>query len=97
MLGSHDKDELHLPGGHVGAVVSRKASQRLWPTLSGFWRAREVDPPGRPPRAGPPGSSSAAGSRAHSSEESAAGPAGGTASGRAAGSAGGTASRSAPG
>jgi polyhydroxyalkanoate synthase len=28
---------LHLPGGHVGAVVSRKASKELWPALARFW------------------------------------------------------------
>jgi polyhydroxyalkanoate synthase len=25
------------PGGHVGAVVSRKAAERVWPILSRFW------------------------------------------------------------
>ncbi len=35
--GSAHKEELHLPGGHVGAVVSRAASKRLWPKLADFF------------------------------------------------------------
>ncbi|HQY60706.1 MAG TPA: alpha/beta fold hydrolase [Polyangiaceae bacterium] len=35
--GSPDKTHLHLPGGHVGAVVSSAAKRRLWPKLSEFW------------------------------------------------------------
>lgn len=42
--GASDKEWLHLPGGHVGAVVSRKASQGLWPKLSAFWAARDAEP-----------------------------------------------------
>ncbi|MBL8682984.1 MAG: alpha/beta fold hydrolase [Myxococcales bacterium] len=38
---SADKVHLHQPGGHVGAVVSKKASQRLWPKLSAFWTAHD--------------------------------------------------------
>jgi polyhydroxyalkanoate synthase len=38
---SADKVHLHQPGGHVGAVVSKKASQRLWPKLSGFWQSHD--------------------------------------------------------
>jgi len=34
-------ERLHLPGGHIGAVVSRSAAAGLWPALSRFWR--EVD------------------------------------------------------
>ena len=40
---SPDKARLHLPGGHVGAVVSRKAAQGLWPQLSRWWAARDTD------------------------------------------------------
>lgn len=40
-VGSEDKDRIHLPGGHVGGVVSSKASTRLWPTLSDWWAARD--------------------------------------------------------
>ena len=36
-IGAAEKRRIHLAGGHVGAVVSRKASGRLWPELSGFW------------------------------------------------------------
>lgn len=36
-----DKEHLHLAGGHVGAVVSKKARAGLWPKLSSFWRTRE--------------------------------------------------------
>ncbi len=42
------KKRLHLPGGHVGAVVSSSARDRLWPKLSAFWR--EHDSPGEPAR-----------------------------------------------
>lgn len=28
----------HLPGGHVGAVVSKEAKQELWRTLLDWWR-----------------------------------------------------------
>jgi polyhydroxyalkanoate synthase len=45
---STDKRRLHLPGGHVGAVVSQKASTTLWPELSRFWKERDADPP--PPK-----------------------------------------------
>ncbi len=42
--GSADKERLHLKGGHVGAVVSRKAAQGLWSTLSAWWGARDAEP-----------------------------------------------------
>ncbi|MCA9679944.1 MAG: alpha/beta fold hydrolase, partial [Myxococcales bacterium] len=42
-VASPDKDQLHLRGGHVGAVVSRKAAQTLWPALSRWWAARDTD------------------------------------------------------
>ena len=44
MISSRDKQQLHLPGGHVGAVVSRHAAKTLWPQLSGFWAAKEGSP-----------------------------------------------------
>ena len=37
LAGSRDKQHLHLPGGHVGAVVSRAASKRLWPVIDEFY------------------------------------------------------------
>ncbi len=41
-VGSEDKTVLRLSGGHVGAVVSRKASKGLWPTISTWMREREL-------------------------------------------------------
>jgi polyhydroxyalkanoate synthase subunit PhaC len=40
-VGAEDKQRIHLPGGHVGAVVSQKASKTLWPQLSAWWAARD--------------------------------------------------------
>ncbi len=40
---SDDKLHLDLVGGHVGAVVSRKAGGRLWPKLTEFWAARDQE------------------------------------------------------
>jgi polyhydroxyalkanoate synthase len=37
-VSSRDKVHLPLRGGHVGAVVSRRASERLWPALASFWQ-----------------------------------------------------------
>jgi polyhydroxyalkanoate synthase len=42
-VGAADKRRIHLPGGHVGAVVSQKASKTLWPELAAFWAARDGD------------------------------------------------------
>jgi polyhydroxyalkanoate synthase len=41
-ISSPAKRHLHLPGGHVGAVVSRKAARSLWPTLSQFFTAHDA-------------------------------------------------------
>jgi polyhydroxyalkanoate synthase len=41
-ISSDDKEHIHLNGGHVGAVISRKASSSLWPQLSDWWVARDV-------------------------------------------------------
>jgi polyhydroxyalkanoate synthase len=43
--GSKDKHAVHLSGGHVGAVVSRGASKKLWPTLAEFWATRDAARP----------------------------------------------------
>lgn len=43
MARSTDKTHMDLHGGHVGAVVSRKAGGNLWPKLSEFWAARDQD------------------------------------------------------
>ena len=40
-VSSRDKQILVDRGGHVGAVVSRKAADRLWPALSTFWAQRD--------------------------------------------------------
>ncbi len=40
-VGAPVREHIHLPGGHVGAVVSRKAAASLWPRLSAFWRAHD--------------------------------------------------------
>jgi polyhydroxyalkanoate synthase len=42
LIGSADKQRIHLPGGHVGAVVSKAASKSLWPQLSSWWTARDA-------------------------------------------------------
>ena len=43
-VGAADKERIHLPGGHVGAVVSRAASKTLWPRLQAWWAARDGAP-----------------------------------------------------
>ncbi len=40
-VSSEDKQCLRLNGGHVGAVVSSKASQGLWPTISTWFAERD--------------------------------------------------------
>jgi polyhydroxyalkanoate synthase len=40
-VSSPDKHHIHLPGGHVGAVVSKKAASGLWPAISTFWADRD--------------------------------------------------------
>jgi polyhydroxyalkanoate synthase subunit PhaC len=42
-VSSQDAERLHLPGGHVGAVISRKAASTLWPAVSAWWAARDRD------------------------------------------------------
>ncbi|HTL35998.1 MAG TPA: alpha/beta fold hydrolase [Kofleriaceae bacterium] len=39
-VASSDKQLVVQSGGHVGAVVSRKAADRLWPVMHQFWAAR---------------------------------------------------------
>jgi polyhydroxyalkanoate synthase len=39
-VGSRDKQLVVQSGGHVGAVVSRKAADRLWPVMHEFWATR---------------------------------------------------------
>jgi len=44
LVSSEDTEHVHLPGGHVGAVVSRSAATRLWPALSAWWAKRDGPP-----------------------------------------------------
>jgi polyhydroxyalkanoate synthase len=41
-VASVDKQRLHLPGTHVGAVVSQKAATTLWPKISAWWAAHDA-------------------------------------------------------
>lgn len=50
-VGAADTELLQLSGGHVGAVVSRRAAEGLWPTLSRFWAERDQPPYRREPPA----------------------------------------------
>jgi polyhydroxyalkanoate synthase len=43
-VGSTDKHLRVLGGGHVGAVVSKKAAASLWPAISTFWADRDAGP-----------------------------------------------------
>jgi polyhydroxyalkanoate synthase subunit PhaC len=40
-ISSTDKTHIKLPGGHVGAVVSKSAAKGLWPTLSNFFASHD--------------------------------------------------------
>lgn len=42
LVGARVTRSLRLRGGHVGAVVSRKAAATLWPALSAFWAEHEA-------------------------------------------------------
>jgi polyhydroxyalkanoate synthase len=48
LVSSPDRSLLRVPGGHVGAMVSRKAREGLWGQLSAWWAERddqsEADP-----------------------------------------------------
>ena len=50
-ISSTEKAHIHLSGGHVGAVVSRKAAKGLWPQLSTWWIDHEEQAQDRPPLA----------------------------------------------
>lgn len=43
-VASSHKKLLVQRGGHVGAVVSRRASERLWPAMSQFWAEHDRSP-----------------------------------------------------
>jgi polyhydroxyalkanoate synthase len=40
-ISSTDTEHIHVSGGHVGAVVSRRARNGLWPRLSSWWSQHE--------------------------------------------------------
>ena len=40
-VGASVREHLHLPGGHVGAVVSTGARDKLWNKLSAFWKKHD--------------------------------------------------------
>jgi len=42
-IGSADAEHLHLPGGHVGAVVSRKSKEHLWPQIQEWLAGHDTD------------------------------------------------------
>lgn len=48
-IGSKVKQHLHLPGGHVGAVVSKHAAKTLWPQLEAFYAAHDTPVPAARP------------------------------------------------
>ena len=41
VISSESKLHLHLPGGHVGAVVSKHAAKSLWPNIAEFYAAHD--------------------------------------------------------
>ncbi len=43
-IASKEKLHVKLPGGHVGAVVSKSAAKGLWPMLSGFFAKCDTEP-----------------------------------------------------
>ena len=53
-VGSTDIVTVRLRGGHVGAVVARRAADTLWPKLSEFWAARDGHPDAEHPRVAEP-------------------------------------------
>lgn len=56
-ISSTDKHVAKLPGGHVGAVVSKAAQKKLWPAMSAFWAQRDLDPAPKAATATPPSQS----------------------------------------
>ena len=41
-VSSKEKEWLHLPGAHIGGVVSKSASRRRWPRIEGWFAAQEA-------------------------------------------------------
>ena len=42
LVGSRDKEEIIVKGGHVGLVAGRGAQTRMWPALDGWLSQRSV-------------------------------------------------------
>ncbi len=40
VVGSRDKEEIIMPGGHIGLVVGRNANKNLWPALENWLKQR---------------------------------------------------------
>jgi poly[(R)-3-hydroxyalkanoate] polymerase subunit PhaC len=49
-VGSAVREHVHMQGGHVGAMTSKKAAAALWPRMSAFWTAHS-GAVGKPKRA----------------------------------------------
>lgn len=45
-ISSQDKQRIHVNGGHVGAVVSKKGAETLWPAIAQFFREHEAESTG---------------------------------------------------
>jgi polyhydroxyalkanoate synthase subunit PhaC len=56
LAGSKVKKHVHLPGGHVGAVVSRAGAKRLWPVIDEFFTSQETPRRARQSTKPPPSS-----------------------------------------
>lgn len=44
LVGSADKRDVLLPGGHVGAVIGKRAREELWAPISAFYREHDPRP-----------------------------------------------------
>lgn len=42
-VSSTTTEHIHMPGGHVGAVISTAAARELWPRISAFCRSAEAE------------------------------------------------------
>lgn len=41
LISARDKQRIHVSGGHVGAVISRKGAETLWPQIARFFQERD--------------------------------------------------------
>jgi poly(3-hydroxyalkanoate) synthetase len=44
-VASEKKAHVHVPGGHVGAMVSSSAAKHVWPKIDRFFRDAELSRP----------------------------------------------------